>query len=204
MGAAADSGGAVAVHCDRLTGAVVVLLTAALLRNGLFSSAAAAGAWLRLLRPVPAAAAAATARVLAHDGGGGMVLPDAYPSTDATANSDVSAVSGAGCSDGAAATTPTKFTGFHRRAASFCGRPSSPAKSLSPARDGRRRSDPCASAAAAGGERLVWRRTPSGSRARLCSAYGDGDGDGDGDERKPFAASSPELLPFLAAAAGGR
>jgi hypothetical protein len=208
IGAATALGGAVAVHCDGRAGAALVLLTAALLRDSHFPSAAAAAAWLRLLRPEPAAAAAAAAaaRALAHHGGGGVVLP-AIPAVlpsvaDLTTTAAASAGDAGEADDVAAVSAAAASATFRRRtAASFCGRPSSPVKSVSPAREGRRLSDPCAPAADGGdGERLVWRRTPSGSRARLCSAYGDG---GDG-ERKPFAASSPELLPFLAAAAAGR
>jgi hypothetical protein len=211
-------GGAVAVHCDGRAGAALVLLTAALLRDGLFPSAAAAAAWLRLLRPDPAAAAAAAtaARALAHDGGGGFDLASRATTLSAPA-STADSNDGGRCTPEAAAaaaavdSVASARAGVRRQRASmsFCIRSASPSKSASPVRDGRRHSVPCISAVGIGGdgdggdgggggtveaERLVFRRTPSGGRARLCSAYGDGGRAVDSD-RRPFGASSPELLP---------
>ena len=101
-----------------------------------------------------------------------------------------------------------------RWSVSFSARPASPPKSASPPSRGSRRraSDGSFPPAAEGGddgesgaalsERLVWRRTPSGSRARLTSSYDGGVGGAEG--AMAFSASAPELVPSAVAAAGFR
>jgi hypothetical protein len=192
-------------------GPALVLLTAALLREGLFPGGREAAAWLRLLCP-DCEAAAAAARALAR--GDEAVLRDfplesssaAVATAEACAAASAAAVAATAPADcppappaGSASAAATAAAGFRRRQAiSFCGRTVSPSKSMSPHRDGggHRRASASDASLCAEGEVLVWRRTPSGSRARLSSSYGGADGGGP----KAFAASSPELLPHLAAA----
>jgi hypothetical protein len=210
----------VAVHCDGRLGSAFTLMTAALLHARLFPAAREAAAWLRLLHPDPAAAAAAARAAAQALAGGGVlatrsaefvvsaaIMEEAEVEADAASEASPLALASILGTGGAG-------TVARRWSVSFSARPASPPKSASPPSRGSRRraSDGTFPPAAEGGgdgeggaalsERLVWRRTPSGSRARLTSSYDAGGGGAEG--AMAFAASAPELVPSAAAAAGFR
>jgi hypothetical protein len=197
------------VHCDGRLGSAFTLMTAALLHARLFPAAREAAAWLRLLHPDPAAAAAAARAAAQALAGGGVLATRSAEFVDSAAIMEEAEVE----ADAASKASPLALASIlgtggagtvaRRWSVSFSARPASPPKSASPpSRGPRRASDGCLPDPGGDNatERLVWRRTPSGSRARLASSYDAGGEEG----AMAFAASAPELVPSAAAAAGFR